>query len=104
MTVKRLGETVMANTGKDQPQHDIDLDEVRRMLDALERDLPKVRGGSQDVQVLRDEVERLRTLLESPAERHHSVRDALHSLRLALEEGGFKLGQYVAMIGRILGM
>ena len=80
------------------------------MLDALERDLPKVRGGSQDLQVLRDEVDRLKGLLESP-HRHHTVREALHSLRLALEDGmegavaeGVKLGQYVSMIGRLLGM
>jgi cell division septum initiation protein DivIVA len=95
----------------DDPKGEVDLDEVRRMLDALERDLPKVRGGSQDVQVLRDEVDRLRALLESPGRRHHSVREALHSLRLALEDGmeaavgeGVKLGQYVALIGRILGL
>jgi hypothetical protein len=81
---------------------DIDLDEVRSMLDALERDLPAVRAGSQDLQVLRDEVDRLKALLESGE--HHTVRDALHSLRLALENGGIRLGQYVAMIGRILGM
>lgn len=87
----------------DKSQSDIDLDAVRRMLDALERDLPAVRGGSQDVQVLRDEVDRLKALLDS-GEPHHRVRDALHSLRLALEGGGMTLAQYVAMIGRILGM
>jgi hypothetical protein len=85
-------------------QREIDLDEVRRMLDALERDLAKVRKGAQDPGVLRDEVERLRALLESPGQRHHSVREALHSLRLAIEERGLKLGEYVTMIGRILGM
>ena len=90
-------------TKRDDPQRDIDLDAVRRMLDALERDLPKVRGGAEDVQVLRDEVERLRALLESPA-KHAPVRDALHSLRVAIEERGLRLGEYVAMIGRILGM
>jgi hypothetical protein len=102
MTVKRLGETVMANTGKDQPQRDIDLDEVRRMLDALERDLPKVRAGAEDLQVLRDEVDRLKALLESPS--RHSVRERLHALRIALETEGIKLGEYVSAIGRILGM
>ena len=88
----------------DGQQREIDLDEVRRMLDALERDLAKVRGGAQDPEVLRDEVDRLRALLESPGQRHHSVREALHSLRLAIEERGLKLGEYVTMIGRILGM
>jgi hypothetical protein len=94
----------MAKTGGDEPRREIDLDEVKSMLDALERDLPKVRAGSQDLQVLRDEVERLRTLLESPAHRQHSLREALHDLRIALEAEGVKLGQYVAAIGRILGM
>jgi len=88
----------------DGPQGEIDLDEVRRMLDALERDLAKVRQGAQDPRVLREEVERLRALLESPALRHHSVREALHELRLGIEERGLKLGEYVTMIGRILGM
>jgi cell division septum initiation protein DivIVA len=87
---------------KDGRNGDIDLDAVRKLLDALERDLSAVRGGSQDVQVLRDEVDRLKTLLESGED--HTVRDALRSLRLALEGGGITLGQYVAMIGRILGM
>ncbi len=87
----------------DKAQSKIDLDAVRQLLDALERDLTAVRGGAQDTQVLRDQVERLRALLES-GEPHHTVRDALHSLRLALEGEGIRLGQYVAMIGRILGM
>jgi hypothetical protein len=85
------------------PGRDIDLDEVRKMLEALERDLPKARGSPQGLQVLRDEVDRLKALLETPGE-HHTVRDALHSLRLTLETGGIKLGQYAGMIGRILGM
>ena len=81
----------------------IDLEQVRAMLQALERDLAAVRGGSQDLRVLRDEVDRLKALLES-GEPHHTVRDSLHSLRLALEGEGVRLGQYVGMIGRILGM
>jgi hypothetical protein len=88
---------------KDGRKGDIDLDAVRKMLDALERDLPAVRAGAQDLQVLRDEVDRLKALLQSPGG-SHTVREALHSLRLALENGGITLGQYVAMIGRILGM
>jgi hypothetical protein len=91
----------MEKSGK--TQSDIDLDAVRRMLDALERDLSAVRGGSQDVQVLRDEVDRLKALLES-GQPYHSVRDALHSLRLALERAEITLAQYVTMIGRILGL
>ena len=87
----------------DKSQSDIDLDAVRRLLEALERDLAAVRGGAQDMQVLRDEVDRLKALLES-GESHHTVRDSLHSLRLALEGEGIRLGQYVGMIGRILGM
>ena len=81
------------------------------MLDALERDLPALSQGTRDPQALRDEIERLRRLLESPGQRHHTLRAALHDLRLALDEGmegavaeGVRIGQYISMIGRILGM
>ena len=90
---------------------EIDLDEVARLVEALERDLAKLPGGSQDVQRLRDEVDTLKNVLNSPIRRHHWVRDGLHSVRVGLEEKldsalaeGLKAGQYVAEIGRILGL
>jgi len=100
-----------ANDSSDKPADHIDLDEVARLLGALERDLAKVRSGSRDMQLLRDEVETLKNVLNSPIRRHHWVREGLHSMRRSIESGldtakaeGLKAGQYLAEIGRILGM
>jgi hypothetical protein len=97
--------------GRDGAGREIDLDEVTRLVDALERDLARLPSGSQDVQRLRDEVETLKNVLNSPIRRHHWVSDGLHGVREVLEEAidvavakGLKTGQYLADIGRILGM
>ncbi|HEY7742854.1 MAG TPA: hypothetical protein VIA19_07395 [Burkholderiales bacterium] len=90
---------------------EIDLEEVARLVEALERDLAQVRSGSQDVQRLRDEVETLKNVLSSPIRRHHWVRDGLHGVRTVLEDAidvaiasGIRTGQYISEIGRILGL
>jgi hypothetical protein len=90
---------------------EVDLDEVRKLVEALEQDLEKVKGGSRDVQVLRDEVETLKNVLDSPVRRHHWVRDGLHGIRDGFENAvdtaiaeGMSASRYVAEIGRILGM
>lgn len=97
--------------GRDDSVKEIDLEEVTRLVEALERDLAQVRSGSQDVQRLRDEVETLKNVLNSPIRRHHWVSDGLHGVRTVLEEAidaaiakGLKTGQYISDIGRILGM
>jgi hypothetical protein len=90
---------------------DIDLEAVGRLIEALERDLTQVRSGSQDMQRLRDEVETLKNVLNSPIRRHHWVKDGLHSVRTSLDEAidsamaeGMNASRYVAEIGRILGL
>ena len=97
--------------GRDNTVKEIDLDEVTKLVEALERDLAQVRSGSQDVQRLRDEVETLRNVLDSPIRRHHWVSEGLHGVRTVLEGAidaavakGLKTGQYLSDIGRILGM
>ena len=94
-----------------EPAPEIDLEAVRRLVDALERDLEKVRGDERDVQVLRDEVETLKNVLNSPVRRHHWVREGLHGVRESAENlvdsaiaEGLRAGRYVAEIGRILGL
>jgi len=94
-----------------QASKEIDLQAVEKLIQALERDLAEVRGGSRDVQLLKDEVETLRNVLSSPIRRHHWVREGLHGMRQAIENGletvvadGVKASQYIAEIGRILGM
>jgi len=95
----------------DDTAREIDLEEVARLVEALERDLAKLPGGSPDVQRLRDEVETLKNVLNSPIRRHHWVSDSLHGVRAVLEEAidaaiarGLKTGQYISEIGRILGL
>ena len=97
--------------GRDDSVKEIDLEEVARLVEALERDLAKLPSGSQGVQRLRDEVETLKNVLNSPIRRHHWVSEGLHGVRAVLEEAidaaiakGIKTGQYLSDIGRILGM
>ena len=97
--------------GRVESVKEIDLEEVSKLVEALERDLAKLQSGSQDVQRLRDEVETLKNVLNSPIRRHHWVSDGLHGVRTVLEEAidaaiakGLKTGQYLSDIGRILGM
>lgn len=97
--------------GPEQAPREVDFEEVTKLLHAIERDLAQVRKGSSDVQLLRDEVETLKNVLSSPIRRHHWVREGLHALRMAFQEGletvtadGLKAGRYIAEIGRILGM
>jgi hypothetical protein len=98
----------MSENGKAK---EIDLAEAARLIDALERDLARVRGGSQDVQRLRDEVETLRNVLNSPVRRDSWVTDSLHAIRVQLDETvdeavyeGMTISRYAAEIGRMLGL
>ena len=97
--------------GESGASREIDLDEVDKLIRALERDLAKVRSGSRDLQILKDEVETLKNVLSSPIRRHHWVREGLHGMREALESKleialaeGVRAGQYIAQIARILGL
>lgn len=90
---------------------EIDLAEAARLIDALERDLARVRGGNADVQRLRDEVETLRNVLNSPVRRDSWVTDSLHAIRVQLDETvdeavyeGMTISRYAAEIGRMLGL
>ncbi|SRR5260221_8023828 len=101
----------MKKSGNPRGSAEIDFEEVTKLIHALEHDLAGVRQGSRDVQLLRDEVETLKNVLNSPIRRHHWVREGLHAVREAVENGletvaadGLKAGQYIAEIGRILGM
>jgi hypothetical protein len=89
----------------------IDLEQAAQLIDALERDLAKVRGGSADVQRLRDEVETLRNVLNSPVQREHWVGDSLNEIRSLLDETvdeavyeGMTISRYAAEAARILGL
>jgi hypothetical protein len=96
---------------KSENTSEVDLEEVRKLIEALERDLENVPADSPAVQRLKDEVETLKNVLGSPVRRHHWVRDSLQGIRETFDGAwdtaitdGFKASRYVAEIGRILGM
>ena len=98
-------------TTKGLQAQSVDLEEVGRLVEAMESDLEKIPGDSPDVRRLKDEVQTLKNVLGSPVRRQHWVRDGLHSIREAMEKAldtavaeGMKGSRYVAEIGRILGM
>lgn len=89
----------------------MNLDDVQRLVEALERDLAKVRAGAAGVESLREEVEALRSALSAREPRQEHVRERLHGIRSALEdvgealyEDGLKLADYLTRIGRMLGL
>ena len=96
---------------KNDSGKNIDLEQAAKLIHELERDLAKVQGGAADVQRLRDEVETLRNVLNSPVQRHHWVSDSLHDIRSLLDESvdeaiyeGTTISRYAADIARILGL
>lgn len=97
----------MSEDGKREGTSNVDLQQVERLVAALEADLAKVRSGSEDVQALRDEVDSLKRLLDTSAAPHGHVHERLrsiHSLLDALVDDAIQGARYVAEIGRMLGM
>ncbi|MGA8053221.1 MAG: hypothetical protein WCA12_05070 [Burkholderiales bacterium] len=89
----------------------VDLEEIGKLVEAIERDLAKAREGSGDVDTLRAEVEALRDALAAEMPHHGDVRDRLHGLRASLEgaadelyDDAVKVSQYVTSIGKMLGL
>ena len=103
----------MSDKGKDTGAgaKAVSLDEVARLVEALEKDLAKVKGDSADVQRVRQEVEALKAVLRGAPHEHHRIQDALHGLRdrigKVVDEAvfdGIEIGRYVSEIGRMLGL
>ena len=99
------------STEQDKGQAGIDVDEVKRLIEALERDLDKVGEGSSGVETLRSEVDQLRAALRSAAPAHREVHTGLENVRNVLHRAGdellddaVKVGEYVTWIGRMLGL
>jgi hypothetical protein len=89
----------------------IDLAEVAGLIEALERDLAKVQQGSGDLATLRSEVEQLRAALQAADAGQERVHEGLHGIRRLMHKVGDELvgdaikgADYVARIGRLLGM
>ena len=96
------------STGSNEPR--IDLEETERLIDALEQDLARMKSGHGDLDRLRDDVEQLRAALASaqPHEEVHGglagLRERLHAASDELLADAVKTGDYIARIGRLLGM
>ena len=89
----------------------INIDEARKLIHALEKDLAGLEKGSADIQTLRDEVEALRSLLATPEPGDSWVKDALHSIHKTIDEGAATAkvdaiiaSRYVTAIGKMLGL
>lgn len=100
----------MASVNQDNTRN-VDVEAAARLVAALEQDLKKLSGSSADIQRLRDEVATLKNVLESPVQRSHWIAEGLHGVRDVFERvreevvaDGVKGGQYLAEIGRILGL
>jgi hypothetical protein len=87
----------------------IDLNEVARIVAALEADLARVQKGSASIDALRTEVEALRRTLGGPSpemspDKLHRVHGLLESATDAVEVDAIKAASYLTQIGRVLGM
>ena len=89
----------------------VNLDEVGQLVEQLERDLTKARAGGASVDTLRAEVEQLRAALSAAEPSHDDVHVGLHGVRTRLNElsddlksGALTGSDYLARIGRLLGL
>ena len=89
----------------------VDIDEARKLVHALEKDLAKLQGGSADIQTLKNEVDALKVALESPEPGHGWVTEALESVQTLIEEAAetakvdaIIASRYVTAIGKMLGL
>ena len=96
--------------GSGKPRQAIDLEEAARLVDALEHDLAQLKRGQGDLDHLRADVEQLREALASTpphADVHGGLaglREKLHAASDELLDDAIKTGDYIARIGRLLGM
>ena len=93
------------------PARNVNLDEISELVEQLERDLAKARVGDASVETLRAEVEQLRSLLSTESPAHEDVHQGLRGVRAQLDDLGDELksgalagSDYLARIGRMLGL
>jgi len=106
-------EEAVSEPSKPAASTTVDLDEVAKLVAALEKDLAQVKAGSRDLQTLRDEVRALGEALEAkdaPAD-HARVGDSLKSIHDSINnavdivvEDGIKAADYAGRIGKMLGL
>jgi hypothetical protein len=89
----------------------LDLERIDRLLSRLEADLRNTASDTPAAQDLKLEIASLRAMIGSAqagngagSDKHHSIRDSLHSMTGRLEGEVLKDAPYLAEIGRILGL
>lgn len=88
----------------------VDLEETTRLIDALEQDLARLKSGQGDLDHLRADVEQLRAALASAQAQDElhggltGLREKLHAASDELLTDAIKTGDYIARIGRLLGL
>lgn len=101
----------MVNNDQSNKSGTVNLAEVTRLVEALEHDLAKLREGSSDLDTLRAEVEQLRVALHASDSSPGEVQHGLHGIRTILRKiedelvgDAMTASDYIARIGRMLGM
>jgi glycine cleavage system regulatory protein len=89
----------------------VDLDAVAQLVEQLERDLARARTGGASVETLQAEVEQLRAALAAGSPSAEDVSQGLVGVRTRLHDLSDELGadaligaDYLARIGRLLGL
>lgn len=92
-------------------QQEFDFDRINRLIGDLEQELEKAPPDSPQVQALREEIDTLKRVLQSPEDKHAHVGEGLHSTRSAFQrftqtvEGEvLRDSPVIAEMGRILGL
>ncbi len=90
-----------------KPAPQLDLDRIHRLIADLAAEVAKAPPDDPGMQDLRDEIQTLRNVLDSPKTKHHWIEDGLHAVRdaaQAVRGEVMRESVYVAEIGRILGL
>ena len=89
----------------------IDIEAAKRLADELSRTLAEAGSETDKMRELREEVDSLRKILNGPDEQHFWIIDRLRAIEVIFERtavellaDGIKASNYLAEIGRILGV
>ena len=92
-------------------ESNIDIEAAKRRTEDLSRTLAQAGSDSDKLRELREEVDSLRDILNGPNAQHFWITDRLRAIEAIFERAavelladGIKAGNYVAEMGRILGV
>lgn len=107
MTSSRKKNTVPPTTH----HQGFDLERINRLISDLEKELVNAPENIPNLQDLREEIETLKNVLNSPKTKEGWIKEGLHAIRAALQDMAATVegevlrdSPYIAEIGRILGL